>query len=261
MAASLSHGWPCLAIAARCASTVDTPSQGGHGPVVNNLRERTGLSVTRRPGHTLNVLTLGNEETSPIARIFGERPPPRAVLEGPGCRAAIGTLLFGEDDPCDPTVREGYFDRLEDAWAWLGTKLDEPRDTPLHCAVRADDLAAVEDLLASGAAPDARNDMLEAPLHLARSAAVAKRLLERGADVEVRSCFVQTPLHVAQNAAIARLLLDAGADPDARDLAGDTPWSRAQEPELQRLLAAAEPRRARRRSRARASGLEEESHG
>lgn len=188
------------------------------------------------------VLALGDDPPGPLARLFGERPRPRAVLVGPRCRVAIGTLLFGLADPRDPTEREGYFDRLEDAWAWLGAKHDEPPETPLHRAVRADDLAAVDDLLASGAPVDARSTALETPLHLARSAPVAARLLASGAAVDARTCFDQTPLHQTADVAIARVLLAAGADPDARDLVGETPRTRPRSVEVERLLATARRR-------------------
>src|SRR5262245_30279629 len=41
---------------------------------------------------------------------LGRDELPRAVLVGPDCRHAIGTLLFGVDDPRDPVEREGFFD-------------------------------------------------------------------------------------------------------------------------------------------------------
>src|SRR5215468_5094581 len=67
--------------------------------------------------------------------------------------------------------------------------------TPLHWAVRADDLQKVEDLIKAGANAKAADRYGITPLNLAA---------------------------INGNPVIARKLLDAGADPNALDLTGET---------------------------------------
>src|SRR5215468_1908056 len=67
--------------------------------------------------------------------------------------------------------------------------------TPLHWAVRADDLQKVESLIRAGASAKAADRYRITPLYLAA---------------------------VNGNAAIMRKLLDAGADPNGVDSAGET---------------------------------------
>jgi hypothetical protein len=49
---------------------------------------------------------------------------PSAVLVGARCREAIGTLIFGEGDPRDPTEDEAFFDELQPALDFLCSRLD-----------------------------------------------------------------------------------------------------------------------------------------
>ena len=84
-------------------------------------------------------------------------------------------------------------------------------------------------LLDHGASIEDRNKLRESPLHTAAAAgniAVARMLVAKGADVNPRDNFQETPLfHAARagHAVIARLLASSGADVNARNEAGYTP--------------------------------------
>jgi len=99
-------------------------------------------------------------------------------------------------------------------------------ELPLYYAVAHDDASMVRALLDHGANPskgadDERGDedMHYAPLHSARSVAVARMLTDAGASLQTRMPPVgQTPIEVhidKGNASIVRLLLEADADVDA----------------------------------------------
>src|ERR1041384_3951124 len=95
--------------------------------------------------------------------------------------------------------------------------------TPLHLAVRADDLAKVNQLLAAGADAKAANRYGITPLYLAcenADPAMIERLLKAGADPNSTSTEGETALMtVARTGAVeaARVLLDHGAKVDARE--------------------------------------------
>lgn len=120
--------------------------------------------------------------------------------------------------------------------------------TPLHNAVVANDLAAVQKLLRSGANPSAANRYGITPLSLAAengNAPVFEALLKAGADAKATLPGGQTLLMTAArtgNPEILRTLLDRGADPNAvEDTDGETAlmWAAAQNhPEAVKLLAA-----------------------
>jgi ankyrin repeat protein len=95
--------------------------------------------------------------------------------------------------------------------------------TPLHNAARANDLAAVQKLLRSGANPSAANRYGITPLSLAvenRNSEIFEALLKAGADPHAMLPGGQTLLMTAArtgNASIVKTLLDRGADPNARE--------------------------------------------
>ena len=95
--------------------------------------------------------------------------------------------------------------------------------TPLHLAVRADDLAKVDKLLASGADAKAANRYGITPLYLAcenANPAIIKRLLKAGADPNSTSTEGETALMTVARTGVvaaAKVLLDHGAKVDARE--------------------------------------------
>src|SRR6185295_13457244 len=95
--------------------------------------------------------------------------------------------------------------------------------TPLHLAVRADDLAKVNQLLAAGADAKAANRYGITPLYLAcenASPAIIERLIKAGADPNSTSTEGETALMTVARTGVAeaaKVLLDHGAKVDARE--------------------------------------------
>jgi len=95
--------------------------------------------------------------------------------------------------------------------------------TPLHWAVRADDLAKVNKLLAEGADAKAANRYGITPLYLAcqnANPAMIERLLKAGADPNAASTEGETALMTVARTGVveaAKVLLDHGAKVDARE--------------------------------------------
>jgi uncharacterized protein len=95
--------------------------------------------------------------------------------------------------------------------------------TPLHWAVRADDLAKVNKLLAAGADVKAANRYGVTPLFLAcqnANPAMIERLLKAGADPNSVSTEGETALMTVARTGVveaAKVLLDHGAKVDARE--------------------------------------------
>ena len=95
--------------------------------------------------------------------------------------------------------------------------------TPLHWAVRSDDLAKVNQLLAAGADPKAANRYGITPLYLAcqnGNPAMIERLLKAGADANAVSTEGETALMTVARTGVvaaAKVLLDHGAKVDARE--------------------------------------------
>ena len=95
--------------------------------------------------------------------------------------------------------------------------------TPLHLAVRSNDLPAVERALRGGANPNAANRYGITPLSLAAesgSPAIFSALLKAGADSKATLSGGQTLLMTAArsgNTDVVKILLDGGADPNARE--------------------------------------------
>ena len=107
------------------------------------------------------------------------------------------------------------------------TPPDRDGSTPLHWAVRSDDLVTVQRLLKSGANPNAANRYGVTPVFLAAgtgSAAVVEALLKAGGDAKAVMPGGQTLLMTAAragNPSVVRMLLDRGADPNARETTND----------------------------------------
>lgn len=104
----------------------------------------------------------------------------------------------------------------------------------LNDAVRANDSAAVEALLAGGASVAEFDPMMGMPLHVAvsqGSTEIAWVLIDHGADLESASELQGArPLHLAADfgdLAMLTLLLDSGADTESRDDDDRTPLYRA----------------------------------
>jgi ankyrin repeat protein len=120
--------------------------------------------------------------------------------------------------------------------------------TPLHIAVRSNDLPAVERLLRGGANPNAANRYGITPLSLAAesgSSGVFTALLKAGADPKATLSGGQTLLMTAArsgNTDIVKILLDRGADPNARETTNQETalmWAAAQNhPDVIKALAA-----------------------
>jgi len=95
--------------------------------------------------------------------------------------------------------------------------------TPLHLAVRANDLAKVNRLLAAGADAKAANRYGITPLYLAcenANPAMIERLLKAGADANAVSTEGETALMTVARTGVveaAKVLLDHGANVDARE--------------------------------------------
>jgi uncharacterized protein len=95
--------------------------------------------------------------------------------------------------------------------------------TPLHLAVRANDLAKVNKLLAAGADAKAANRYGITPLYLAcenANPAMIERLLKAGADANAVSTEGETALMTVARTGVveaAKVLLDHGANVDARE--------------------------------------------
>ena len=113
---------------------------------------------------------------------------------------------------------------------------DYGRHTPLHLAVRWNELPMVEILIKAGADLEARHGGGGTPLHEAAwsgdDPAVFQVLLQAGADVNALNNDSNTPLHRLarfnserghRSVVIARILIDAGADVNARQDDGYTP--------------------------------------
>src|SRR5579872_3544904 len=117
---------------------------------------------------------------------------------------------------------------------------DSDGTTPLHWAVRANDLDAAQRLLHSGANPDAANRYGVTPLSLAAenaSAPLIQALLQAGAHPT--NAILMTAARTG-NAEVVRMLLARGADANARESSlGETAlmWAAAENhPEAARAL-------------------------
>jgi ankyrin repeat protein len=107
--------------------------------------------------------------------------------------------------------------------------------TPLHLATYNTELEAVQVLLGHNADVDLLNEMGRTPLYVAllvpispkgKDIDVVRRLLEHGADPNARDNDLSTPLHVASSRGqveVSCLLLSHGANVDEKDGEGRTP--------------------------------------
>ena len=120
--------------------------------------------------------------------------------------------------------------------------------TPLHLAVRANNLSEVQRLLRTGANPSAANRYGITPLSLASengTGEIFSTLVKAGADVKATLPGGQTLLMSAAragNADAVKILLERGADPNARESSNQETalmWAAAENhPQVVKLLAA-----------------------
>jgi ankyrin repeat protein len=142
---------------------------------------------------------------------------------------------------------------LLDNGAQLNVKADKSKDnpTPLHFAVKHNDVEVVNALLSAGANPNIKSKNGVTPLHTAaqyNELDVVKALLSAGANPEVEAKNVGTPLHLASQhneIDVMEALISAGANvniqSDGRgDLKSVTPLmiaaSKSENPEKIRYL-------------------------
>lgn len=115
----------------------------------------------------------------------------------------------------------------------------------LRAAVGAGKIAAVRELLDSGADPKVTNSLGESLLNDTLKPEIAQLLLEAGANPDFVPRWWNPPLHVAAangRVAVAKVLLAYGAKPDLRNDEGNTPLHLAAgngQTEFVRLLLAA----------------------
>jgi ankyrin repeat protein len=95
------------------------------------------------------------------------------------------------------------------------------------CSKTDTEVAIVEELLNKGADIEAHNGKYKlSPLHTAvkaQNVGVIKVLIQRGANVNAVNSLERTPLHYVEGVEIATLLLNAGANLQAHDIHGETP--------------------------------------
>lgn len=119
--------------------------------------------------------------------------------------------------------------------AFILTTNSPATGSPLHKAALEGDLQEIEQLLTSGAVPDAplkeRGNFT--PLHFASGKGhteIVRALLKKGANPNLRNAFHRTPLHYAAmygHEEIVLLLITHGAQVNAMDLEGHTPLDHA----------------------------------
>ena len=106
---------------------------------------------------------------------------------------------------------------------------DENGRTPLHWAVRGDNLEVLRCLVDKGADLNALDNNGAAPLHtLARSGQTeaARLLIDKGADIDIKDPVKLTPLNMAAESgleAMVKLLIEKGADIENKHAYGRTP--------------------------------------
>jgi uncharacterized protein len=171
----------------------------------------------------------------------------------PSARSKVASRLLLDRAATPPRLRRGVFGFVLVMVLLITLSAQAPTPsadgtTPLHHAVRSNDLPAVERLLRSGANPNAANRYGITPLSLAAesgSSSVFNALLKAGADPRATLSGGQTLLMTAArsgNTDVVKILVDRGADPNARETTNQETalmWAAAQNhPDVIKALAA-----------------------
>ncbi|PQO35112.1 ankyrin repeat domain-containing protein [Blastopirellula marina] len=226
-------------------------SAGNDDALYMTVIGNAGIEAIRPDGVILDMSQLHYEWGDMLDSVLGigDRSDSQssAVVVGPDCREAIGTLCGGTTmDVCD---QDDFFDDLADAWAYVRTRLTiAQRGTLLHAASHGE-VAVAAARLAAGDDPNVRSLYGDTPLHLANHPEIVRLLLAAGADPNAKAANDVRPLHRATDLQCVELLLAAGADPDARSWNDESPLSNTRSAEIaQRLIAAGADVQQRRRS-------------
>jgi ankyrin repeat protein len=205
-------------------------TEEGHLEMIRLLLERgANPDVQDRLGRTALMLVM-----DPPVRIGVHRLV--EPLNKPILRLEITQALVAKRANLDLRNQEGYTAlmlALEQDDTFLvrilekaGASTEGANEARLHYAAGSGDLNVVQELLAKGANPNARNRFGETALMRAAlmdQIAIVKTLLAKGADVNAQGRTGTTALMIAaKNPHIAKPLLDEGADIYRKDINGDT---------------------------------------
>jgi|GEM_PF-594872 len=225
-------------------------SRGGFGNVETILGEVTDPKLPLASLDLIFVISAYHHFSDPTALMRNARPALK-----PGGRVAIAEWIPEPGGRGEGTTPEKMKAQMEGAGFVLERidksleanelniylfKLPPPQSgTPpaageaassLRSAAARNDVAAVETLLAGGAAIDAKDGGGHTPLHLAAmndAAGAASLLIAKGAAIETRDDYGRTPLLLCARERggpkTTRVLVDAGADVNARDRFRSTP--------------------------------------
>lgn len=117
---------------------------------------------------------------------------------------------------------------------WKKTNTLNFSEKKLHSSIVTNNTDAVHDLLKQGVNPNASDNLLRSPLHMAACRGfkeIVTLLIEYGADPNKKDIVGNTALHLAactNKIEIVTVLLDAGTDVNSVDLFGRNPLQLAQ---------------------------------